>query len=159
MQKTDPPALTAKASQANLSSQKQPAPKEAAPIKSTSFIIQKYIEAPLLINQRKFDIRVWVLITHTSKIYVFKEGYVRTSSTEYTLAQDSILKPEVHLTNNAIQSQFEDYGKFESGNQLSFDEFNSYMAAQGEAAFVDEKLLPDIQRLIRLSVEATGPKL
>lgn len=98
----------------------------------------------MLINQRKFDIRVWVLVTHTSKVFVFREGYVRTSSTEYTLDQDSILRPEVHLTNNAIQSQFEDYGKFESGNQLSFDEFDTYMAAQGEADFVYGKLVPDI---------------
>ena len=158
MHKTDQPTLTAKASSANLHGQSKPAPKETQ-IRSTSFIIQKYIEAPLLIDQRKFDIRVWVLVTHTSKVYVFREGYVRTSSTEYTLDQDSILRPEVHLTNNAIQSQFDDYGKFESGNQLSFDEFDTYMAAQGEADFVYGKLVPDIKKLIKLSVEAAGPKL
>ena len=36
------------------------------------FIAQKYIESPLLINQRKFDIRVWSLITQTMDFYFFK---------------------------------------------------------------------------------------
>ena len=52
-------------------------------IKHNSFIIQKYIERPLLINNRKFDIRVWVLITQDTSSYFFKEGYLRTSSSEF----------------------------------------------------------------------------
>lgn len=48
-------------------------------IQSSTFVIQKYIEKPLLIDKRKFDIRVWVLLTHDLKVYFFKEGYLRTS--------------------------------------------------------------------------------
>jgi len=32
-------------------------------IRCATFVIQKYIERPLLINNRKFDIRVWILLT------------------------------------------------------------------------------------------------
>lgn len=48
-------------------------------IKSSNFVIQKYIERPLLINKRKFDVRVWVLVTQENKVYFYKEGYLRTS--------------------------------------------------------------------------------
>lgn len=48
-------------------------------IQSSTFVIQKYIEMPLLIWKRKFDIRVWVLVTHDLKVYFFQEGYLRTS--------------------------------------------------------------------------------
>lgn len=48
-------------------------------IQSSTFVIQKYIEMPLLIWKRKFDIRVWVLVTYDLKVYFFQEGYLRTS--------------------------------------------------------------------------------
>jgi hypothetical protein len=35
----------------------------------------------------------------------------------------------VHLTNDAIQQNAEDYGRFESGNKLSFQQFQRYLDA------------------------------
>ena len=49
---------------------------------------------------RKFDIRVWVLLNHELDFYVFKEGYIRTSSEAYQAGDEN--NPFVHLTNNAI---------------------------------------------------------
>lgn len=53
---------------------------KAPTIKASSFVVQKYLERPMLINGRKFDIRVWVLISQEAKLYFFREGYLRTSS-------------------------------------------------------------------------------
>ena len=92
-------------------------------VKSRTFVIQKYIERPLLIHDRKFDIRVWVLVNHEMKVYFFKEGYVRTSSASYSIDTDSINKVDIHLTNNAVQKYCQQYGMFEDGNQLSFNAF------------------------------------
>ena len=39
---------------------------------SSTVILQKYLEKPLLYMNRKFDIRVWVLIDHDLNVYVFK---------------------------------------------------------------------------------------
>ena len=54
-------------------------------MRSFTFVIQKLIERPLLFNQRKFDIRMWVLINSSDgRCYLYREGYVRTSSKIYT---------------------------------------------------------------------------
>jgi len=57
-------------------------------------IIQKYIENPLLIHRRKFDIRVFALLSYISNMekmqgvlrgWAYEEGYIRTSSKEFSL--------------------------------------------------------------------------
>jgi len=55
------------------------------------------------------------------KGYFYEEGYLRTSSSEFSLYDLSDLF--VHLTNDAIQKKNEDYGKFENGNKISYDNF------------------------------------
>jgi hypothetical protein len=47
----------------------------------STWVIQKYIERPLLYQNRKFDLRVWAVVTNSFEIYIYKQGYVRTSST------------------------------------------------------------------------------
>lgn len=93
-------------------------------LKSDAFVIQKYIERPLLLDNRKFDIRLWVLVTHDHRCFLFKEGYIRMSSYVYSLNKHSVNQPLVHLTNNSVQKckTNSDYGKYEDGNCLSFED-------------------------------------
>jgi len=72
-------------------------------IKTDAFVIQKYIERPMLISDRKFDIRTWVLVDHQYNMYFFSEGYIRMSSEKYDSSSANINNPLIHLTNNAIQ--------------------------------------------------------
>ena len=58
-------------------------------------------------------------------LYIFKEGYIRTSCEQYN--PEDINNPFIHLTNNAIQKYSENYGQFESGNQLSWKLFERYV--------------------------------
>ena len=78
---------------------------------------------PLLYNKRKFDFRCYLLVVQVSnKIrgYWYEDGYVRTSSKEFTVS--NVKDKFVHLTNDFIQKKSENYGKHEIGNKLSFRE-------------------------------------
>ena len=94
--------------------------------------MQKYIEAPLLFRRRKFDIRIWTLISHDAKFYQFKEAYVRTSSEEYDLSGEKLDQVYVHLTNNAVQKYSKNYGKFEEGNIVSVKALADELASQDQ---------------------------
>ena len=118
-------------------------------IKCNQFIIQKYIEDPMLIKGRKFDIRVWVLITHNLDCYFFKEGYIRTSSKEYNTESTGFDDEFVHLTNNAIQKNCPGYGQHEDGNQLSFSQFQEYLKIEfGKSKqFFDKEIIEKIMNI------------
>ena len=48
-----------------------------------TYIVQMYIDRPLLYNNRKFDIRHYMLITNlygVMRAYWYTDGYIRTSS-------------------------------------------------------------------------------
>ena len=89
------------------------------------WIVQLYMDRPMLISGRKFDIRCYVLVTNFPKqglkAYFFREAYVRTSSKKYSLT--SLADREAHLTNDAVQKNSKCYGKFEEGNKMSFEQW------------------------------------
>lgn len=83
---------------------------------------------PFLYNKRKFDIRCYVLVTCIKgvyKAYWYEEGYIRTSSKQFTLK--NLKNRFIHLTNDAVQKKSEDYGKYENGNKISFSDFQKYL--------------------------------
>ncbi len=53
--------------------------------KSDMLIVSKYIENPFLINELKFDLRIYVVITsvYPLRIYKYKEGLVRFATEKY----------------------------------------------------------------------------
>ena len=66
-------------------------------------VVQKYIERPFLVrNQRKFDIRQWILVSNLNPmiIYGFSECYLRLSGRSFTLDDNDKF---IHLCNHSIQ--------------------------------------------------------
>ena len=72
-----------------------------------NWVVQEYIEEPLLFNDRKFDIRIYVLITTKQNekgfnACVYNNGLVRISSKKYNPKSKD---PKVFLTNTCIQRE------------------------------------------------------
>ena len=125
--------------------------------RSRSYIVQKYLEKPLLVNRRKFDIRCYALVTGINghiQGYFYHEGYLRTSSKEYTLK--NLSNRFIHLTNDAVQKKSDDYGRFENGNKLSYIEFHRYLQSNfpNQVDFYAQ-IWPEIRRLVTDSLLAT----
>ena len=78
----------------------------------------------MLYKQRKFDLRIWALFTWKHELYVYKKGYMRTSSDDYSLSNKNNY---VHLTNNCLQKYGDNYGKHEDGNTLGFERLQDYL--------------------------------
>ena len=87
---------------------------------SNKILLQKYIEKPLLYKGRKFDVRIWVLLTHRMEAYIFKEGHLKATSYQYNVSSPDSF---VHLTNYSVQKYSKEFSKFETGNEISFDQF------------------------------------
>ncbi|XP_042189481.1 tubulin--tyrosine ligase isoform X2 [Callorhinchus milii] len=122
-------------------------------------VIQKYLERPLLLEpgHRKFDIRSWVLLDHHYNIYLYKEGVLRTSSEPYnsTDFQDKTS----HLTNHCIQKELsKNYGKYEDGNEMFFEEFNQYLMNTHNVN-LDSSILPQIKQIIRSCLMCIEPAI
>ncbi|EAR91279.1 tubulin-tyrosine ligase family protein (macronuclear) [Tetrahymena thermophila SB210] len=128
-------------------------------ISENQFVIQKYIERPLLINQRKFDIRVWVLVTQNMDVLIFKQGYLRMSSEVYDITD--LQNPFIHLTNNAVQQHSKNYGKFENGNQMSFEDFQIFLdkTFPSKNISLKDKIIPKMEEEIKLSLQSVRNKL
>ena len=87
-------------------------------------LIQKYIESPLLYKGRKCDMRIWVLLTHDMKVYLFKEGHLKTCSVQYNLNSEDAF---THITNYSFQKYNSNFQKFEKGNEVPFYEFQKFI--------------------------------
>jgi tubulin monoglycylase TTLL3/8 len=76
---------------------------------SSQWVVQKYMENQLLIAQRKFDIRQWVLVVDWNPltIYFFDECYLRFSADEYDNAEAD--NPFAHLSNTSIVNKSEQF--------------------------------------------------
>ena len=91
-------------------------------------VIQKYIENPLVIKGRKFDIRQWVLVTNFNPltVYLFDTPYIRFGAEEFHL--DDFKNIFSQLTGNSIAKHSEKFENSEiEGDMWEIEQFREYL--------------------------------
>lgn len=126
--------------------------------RSKVVLVQKYLEKPLLYHNRKFDIRIWVLLTQEFHVYVFKEGHLKTCSIDYNI--DSLNKYR-HLTNYSLQKKSTCFSKYENGNEVSFEQFDIYLKQirPNDSIDLKEDILKRIKNIIAMSFYSVKTKI
>ena len=77
--------------------------------KSKKLLVQKYVADPYLIDGNKFDLRLYVVVTGVDplRVYIFKEGLTRISTSKYSLK--NIGDRFAHLTNYSINKKSKEF--------------------------------------------------
>lgn len=125
-----------------------------------TFIVSKYLDNPLLLAEKKFDLRLYVCVTNYRplKVYKYLEGFCRLCFENYTSIngkQDPNEELFAHLTNVSLQkycSQYNDVhgGKWPFTSFLQFIEVN-----YGRERMT--KLVEDIDRIFLIALKAVQP--
>uniref|UniRef100_A0A7E4VS38 Tubulin--tyrosine ligase-like protein 9 n=1 Tax=Panagrellus redivivus TaxID=6233 RepID=A0A7E4VS38_PANRE len=116
------------------------------------YVVQTYVCNPYLIGGKKFDMRLYVLVTSFRPLnaWIHREGFARFSHSRYSM--DSCEDAFVHLTNVAIAKAATDYDP-ERGLKWSLDRLTRYIAARHGHATV-RRMLDNIANIIIQSLRS-----
>ncbi|XP_025267487.1 tubulin glycylase 3A isoform X1 [Camponotus floridanus] len=115
----------------------------------TRYVVQKYIERPLLIHNTKFDIRQWFIVTCAQPLtlWMYRESYLRFCSQKFNLDD---FHESIHLCNHAIQCKYNNCGDRDpalpADNMWDATTFKEFLKSQGHDNVWDELIYPGMKQ-------------
>ncbi|XP_071665557.1 tubulin polyglutamylase TTLL5 isoform X7 [Patagioenas fasciata] len=104
-----------------------------------NILVSRYISNPLLIDDFKFDVRLYVLVTSYDPlvIYLYEEGLARFATVRYDQTSKNIKNQFMHLTNYSVNKKSGDYVSCDDpevedyGNKWSMSAILRYLKQEG----------------------------
>lgn len=99
--------------------------------------MQRYIHNPLLVGNKKFDMRLYALVTSHNPltVYIYRSGFGRFTHMRYEMGDTNAL--DAHLTNVAVQKNSENYDE-ERGGKYFIDKLRVYLSSKYSAEKIDK---------------------
>jgi len=118
------------------------------------YVVSRYVDNPLLIGGRKFDLRLYVLVLSFRPLqaYVSRLGFARFCGNKYTADTGSIDDALVHLTNVAVQKHADDYNR-SHGNKWPLSTLQTYLESNFGTSR-SRRLFRDIDSVILHSLKS-----
>ena len=112
---------------------------DAANKDAETYVVQRYISNPYLVSGRKFDIRMYCLVTSylPLTVWMHRSGFCRFSSTRYSSSATTMADTTMHLTNVAIQKKAEGYDH-ETGGKWNLRDLKLYLMSRYGTAMVNK---------------------
>lgn len=112
--------------------------------KHEPFVAQRYIHNPFLINDTKFDLRLYVLVTSINplRIYLYDDGLARFASVKYSFDFKNLDNHFIHLTNYSVNKAND---KYESNSDINARKGHKW-SLQALWKYLDEKNV-DVKKL------------
>jgi len=116
------------------------------------YVVQRYLSEPLLIGGKKFDLRLYVLVTSYNPltVYMYRSGFARFSHARFNMDASNLSDAMIHLTNVAVQKHNENYDE-KRGGKWDLHSLKLYLMQTEEPEKVNQ-LFHAIQDVILFSL-------
>mmetsp|Transcript_37395 Transcript_37395/g.48376 ORF Transcript_37395/g.48376 Transcript_37395/m.48376 type:complete len:524 (-) Transcript_37395:125-1696(-) len=120
-----------------------------------AYVVQRYVHNPFLVAGRKFDIRLYALVTSfvPLTIWLYRSGFCRFSSVRYSTNPADLENSFVHLTNVAVQKKSHTYSNDPFGGKWDLRNLKLYLMSKYGTEKVDT-LFSEIQDVVVRSLVA-----